>query len=172
MAIAFVGAMYLPARWGWLVGPVALVITDLAFLRVNYLTDGSGSMFSLWTLASLGIYAAAGGLGVLLSHHKSLGKVIIGSLGCSLLFYVVANTFSWVHNISIQMTPGYAGTLAGWWQANTVGLPGYVPTWLFLRNAMVGDLFFAMVLLLILDRHFLFGRVSDRSTASVASNTA
>src|SRR5277367_6842639 len=63
MAIAYVGAMYLPRRWGWLVGPATLVLTDLAFLRVNYLTDGSGSMFSGMTLLSLGIYAAAGGLG-------------------------------------------------------------------------------------------------------------
>ena len=46
--------------------------------------------------------------------------------------------------------PGYAASLAGWWQAITVGLAGYQPTWHFLRNGMAGDLCF--VLLLFLDR--------------------
>src|ERR1700761_5979535 len=64
MAIAFVGAMYLPIGWGWLIGPVTLLLTDLAFLEVNYRTDGSGSMFSWWTVVSLVIYAAAGGLAI------------------------------------------------------------------------------------------------------------
>src|SRR5277367_4469004 len=76
LALAYVGAMYLPRRWGWLVGPVALLITDLAFLRVNYLTDGSGTMFSWWTVISLVIYAVAGGLGILIAQRKSLTKII------------------------------------------------------------------------------------------------
>lgn len=164
MAIAYVGAMYLPRRWGWLVGPVTLLITDLAFLRINYLTDGSGSMFSWWTVISLAIYAAVGGLGILISQYKSLPKIISGSLACSLLFYVASNTFSWGHDIVVKMTPGYPATLTGWWQANTFGLPGYVPTWLFLRNGMAGDLFFVLLLLLILDRALFFGHAPARTT--------
>jgi hypothetical protein len=168
MAIAYVGAMYFPRRWGWLVGPAALVLTDLAFLQINYRTDGSGSMFSWWTVISLGIYAAAGGLGILISQRKSLTKIISGSLGCSLLFYIAANTFSWWHDIVVKMTPGYPASLAGWWQANTVGLPGYTPTWLFLRNGMAGDLFFVLLLLLILDRGFLFGQARAKITPRMA----
>ena len=56
MAIAFVGAMYLPRRWGWLVGPATLALTDIAFVEVNYRTDGF--MFSWWTIISLFVYAA------------------------------------------------------------------------------------------------------------------
>lgn len=168
MAIAYMGAMYFPRRWGWLVGPAALVLTDLAFLEVNYRTDGSGSMFSWWTVISLGIYAAAGGLGILISQRKSLTRIISGSLACSLLFYVAANTFSWWHDVVIKMTPGYPASLAGWWQANTVGLPGYEPTWLFLRNGMAGDLFFVLLLLLILDRGFLLGRASAKIAPRMA----
>jgi hypothetical protein len=163
MAIAFVGAMYLPRTWGWLVGPSTLIITDLAFLRVNYQTDGSGSMFSWWTLISAVIYAAAGGLGILITQRKSLPKIVSGSVACSLLFYVAANTFSWWHDVAIGMTPGYPATLAGWLQANTVGLAGYEPTWLFLRNGALGDLFFVFLLLLILDRGFLFGHAPIRT---------
>ena len=168
MALAYVGAMYFPRRWGWLVGPAAMILTDLAFLRINYLTDGSGSMFSWWTVISLFIYAAAGGLGILISQHKSLTKIIGGSLGCSLLFYLAANTFSWWHDVVVKMTPGYPATFAGWWQANTVGLTGYEPTWLFLRNGMAGDLFFVFVLLLVLDRGFLLGQAPARTTARPA----
>jgi hypothetical protein len=168
MAIAFVGAMYLPRRWGWLVGPATLVLTELAFLRVNYLTDGSGSMFSWMTVISLGIYAAAGGLGILIARRKSLTKIISGSLACSLLFYVASNTFSWWHDVVVQMTPGYPATLAGWWQANTIGLAGYPPTWLFLRNGMAGDLFFVFLLLLALDRGLLFGRAAAKTVPHTA----
>jgi hypothetical protein len=168
MAIAYVGAMYFPRRWGWLVGPLTLVLTDLAFLQVNYRTDGSGSMFSWWTVISLGIYAAAGGLGILIARRKSLTKIVGGSLACSLLFYVAANTFSWWHNVVVQMTPGYPATLAGWWQANTVGLAGYAPTWTFLRNGMAGDLFFVFLLLFVLDRGLLFGKAPVKATARMA----
>ena len=164
MAIAYVGAMYLPRRWGWLVGPSTLVLTEVAFLQVNYRTDGSGSMFSWWMVISLGIYAAAGGLGILISRRKSLAKIVGGSLACSLVFYVAANTFAWWPNAGVQMTAGYPATLAGWWQANTIGLPGYPPTWLFLRNGMAGDLFFAFLLLLALDRGLLFSRASVGQT--------
>jgi hypothetical protein len=168
MAIAYVGAMYLPRRWGWLVGPSTLVLTELAFLRLNYLTDGSGSMFSWFSLFSLCFYAAAGGLGILIARRKSLTKIISGSLACSLLFYVAANTFSWWHDVVVHMTPGYPTTLAGWWQANTVGLPDQLPAWVFLRNGMAGDLFFAFLLVLVLDRGLLW----SRSPAKTAPHTA
>jgi len=168
MAIAFVGAMYLPRRWGWLVGPSTLIITDLAFLQVNYRTDGSGSMWSWMTVLSLGIYASAGGLGILIARRKSLTKIISGSVGCSFVFYVATNTFSFWHDVVVHMTPGYPATLAGWWQANTVGLPGYTPAWTFLRNGMAGDLFFVFLLLLVLDRGLLFGRASEKTAPRMA----
>jgi len=166
LAIAYVGGMYLPRRWGWLVGPAAMVITDLAFLKINYLTDGTGSMLSWFTLFSLGLYALIGGFGILISEHKSLTKIICGSLACSLLFYVAANTFSWWHDMGLSF--GYAPTLAGWWQANTVGLAGYVPTWHFLRNAMAGDLIFVLLLLLVLDRGLLLGQVPAKAATRTA----
>jgi len=168
MAISFVGAMYLPRRWGWLVGPAAFLLTDLAFLEVNYRTDGSGSMFSWWTAISLVIFAAAGGLGIWISQRKSLTKIISGSVVCSLVFYVVSNTFSWGHDLVVQMPNSYTLTLAGWWQANTLGVAGYAPSWVFLRNGMAGDLFFVLVLLLVLDRGLLFGHARAKVTPHAA----
>ena len=72
MAVAYVGAMYLPRRWGWLVGPATLLLTDLAFLKINALTDGTGSMFSWWTAISFVLYAAAGGFGIWLARCARL----------------------------------------------------------------------------------------------------
>jgi len=164
MAVAYVGAMYLPRRWGWLVVPVTLLLTELAFLRINYLTDGSGSMFSASTVLSLlayvALYAATSGFGIWIAKSRSLSRIIGGSLLCSLLFYVAANTLSWGYDAATGLTPGYAPTLAGWWQANTVGIAGYPPVWLFLRNGVLGDLFFGGLLLLVLDRDLLLGRAS------------
>jgi hypothetical protein len=161
MAIAYVGAMYLPRRWGWLVGPAVFLITNLAYLETNYLVNGS--MFSWGLLANLAVFAAAGGLGLLISFHKSIGRIIAGSLACSLLFYVVSNTVSWLY-----LSSGYAQTFAGWWQANTVGLAGYEPTWHFLRNAMAGDLFFVLLLVLVLDRNLILGRAPFKVEARTA----
>lgn len=168
MTIAYVGAMYLPRRWGWLVGPLALVLTDFAFVRLNYLTGGAGVMFSWQTLVSGLVYAAAGLFGIWIAHRKSLPKILGGSLVCSLVFYVAANTFSWWYDRLIGFQPAYPASWAGWWQANTVGLPGYEPTWMFLRNGMLGDLFFALVLLLILDRSLFFGQAAERAASRAA----
>jgi hypothetical protein len=53
-------------------------------------------------------------------------------------------------------------------QANTTGLPGYPPAWLFLRNGVAGDLFFAAVLLLAFDRVLLFGKAQAKPAARAA----
>jgi hypothetical protein len=84
------------------------------------------------------------------------------------LFYLLGNTVAWWSNSSPAIIPSYAPDLAGWWQANTVGLPGWAPSWTFLRNGMAGDLFFGAVLLLILDHGLLFHR-SGRTVVSRAA---
>src|ERR1700722_18055723 len=74
MAIAYVGGLCLPRRWGWLIGPAAMVVTELAFLDINYRTNGS--MFSWWSVISFGIYAGAGLLGILIARRASLVKIV------------------------------------------------------------------------------------------------
>ena len=76
MALAFVGAMYFPRTWGWLIGPAALLLTDLAFLGINQKTDGSGQLFSMWTvigspLTALAFHVVLEGLGV--QKEKGVG---------------------------------------------------------------------------------------------------
>ena len=60
------------------------------------------------------------------------GSTIAGSC----LFYLITNTATWIS------TADYAKTLAGWWQALTIGDPGFPPTLLFFRNTLLSDLFF------------------------------
>jgi hypothetical protein len=57
-------------------------------------------------------------------------------IGGSVGFYLLANSVSW------SADAGYPKSLAGWWQAQTIGLPGFPPTWMFLRNSLISDLLF------------------------------
>ena len=171
MALAFVGAMYFPRKWGWLVGLAALVITDLAFGKLDLKAIGQIPM--LWVVMGIALpavlYVAASGFGIWIAQRKSLAKILAGSVVCSLVFYVAMNTFAWVlDSVILGQTNSYAATFAGWLQSNTTGLPGYEPSWLFLRNAAAGDLFFALVLLLVLDRALLFGHSGEKATPRMA----
>jgi hypothetical protein len=60
-----------------------------------------------------------------------------------LAFYFVTNSVSWL------VEPAYAKTAGGWLQALTTGLPGYAPTWTFLRNSLLSDLGFSALLMLL-----------------------
>jgi len=68
-----------------------------------------------------------------------LKVILLGTLlyaAGSAIFYVVTNTGSWLSD------PGYAKTAAGWVEALTTGLPGYLPTWMFFRATLASDLLF------------------------------
>jgi hypothetical protein len=164
MALAFVSGLYFPRRWGWLVGAAACLVTEFAMIPYSYKVIGVA--FPWWALASLPIYLAAAGLGVLIAPRRSLDKIIGGSIALSIFFYVIANTLCWAGSALSHSVPGYPATLAGWWQANSTGIPGYPPTWVFLRNALLGDLFFLAVFLFILDRPLLLAPFTGRSSAA------
>jgi len=77
-------------------------------------------------------------LGLHLRQCRRAGAFLLASVAGSCGFYLITNTASWL------TSPGYARTAAGWIQALTVGLPGYPPTWLFFRNALVSDACFTV----------------------------
>jgi hypothetical protein len=166
--------MYFPRAWGWLITPLALLLTDLAFVGIDAKFNGTGQLFTVGTVIAFGffaaIYAGASAFGLWIARRKSLGKILAGSVVCSVVFYVAANTYAWFFGsvVAKNAPDSYAPTLAGWWQANTTGLPGFEPTWMFLRNGVAGDLFFALVLLLVLDRELLLGHAADKATPRMA----
>jgi hypothetical protein len=90
-------------------------------------------------LAASVAYLLIVALGDLLARRASWGGWLAGSLMASLIFYLLTNTQAW------WFLPGYEKSWAGWAQALTTGLPGYPPTWTFLRSSVISDLIFVGV---------------------------
>lgn len=131
-AMALCAAAFLP---GW--SPLALVLgivslSDAALaaaLGFPLLTPGQ---MLLWGALVL-IFALGKTLPVRTWGFPSFAFALMGG---SIGFYLLANSVSWAAD------PGYPKSLAGWWQAQTSGLPGFPPSWMFLRNSLVSDLLF------------------------------
>ena len=138
MALAFCGGVYFRNRWQQLVPFVALCLTDVYIDRYYAAEFGYE-----WTLGGavlrLLCFAAALGLGLFVAQRRSWLNLFNGALGGALFFYFVTNTASWLGDIA------YARTAAGWWQAMTIGLPGFPPTLVFFRNSLMSDLLFTGV---------------------------
>jgi hypothetical protein len=134
-AIAFCGAVYFrDRRWSWL--PFAgLCLTDI-YINWFYAREYGYHMELGAYLARFGAFAVALGLGIWVSKRKSWLWLLNGSLLGAILFYLITNTQSWWGDAF------YAKTLAGWWQAMTIGHPEYPPTILFFRNTLFGDMMF------------------------------
>jgi hypothetical protein len=135
MALAFCAGAYSRRGWLWAIPFAALLASDLYINRVyadtyHYSFDAAGA------LVRLGSLAAGLGLGLLVSRNRRWGTLLGGCLASSLVFYVATNTCSWA------VDPGYAHSLAGWFQALTTGHPEFPPTYFFLRNSLVSDLAF------------------------------
>jgi uncharacterized membrane protein len=132
-AVLLCSAAYLPRKYILLAGLGPMVLADLV-LNAHYHVP----LFDTETLARYFCFGLVLLLGYLVrkqQQHKVLflfGATVVGSI----LFFVITNTATW---LSI---PDYAKTLPGWWQALTVGVPGFPPTLLFFRNSLFSDLFF------------------------------
>jgi Family of unknown function (DUF6580) len=138
MALTFCGAVYFKNRWLWLVPFVALSASDLYIdhyqaAHFGYTWDASGMLVR--TIC----FAAALALGWMVSRRKNWLSLLAGCVGGSLLFYFATNTASFLGDAF------YVKTMAGWWQAMTVGHPEFPPTLYFFRNTLVSDLLFTGV---------------------------
>jgi len=135
MAIAFCGAVYFRNRWMWLIPFVALGLSD-AYLNHYYMKEYGFSWPVSGFIARTACFAAALFIGAWVAQRKSWLNLLNGALLSAIVFYIVTNTQSWAAD------PFYAKTIAGWWQALTVGHPEYPPTVFFFRNTLFGDLMF------------------------------
>lgn len=140
-AIALCGAFALPRRAAFAVPLAALLVSDLILNRYY-----GASLLSLEMLARYGVLVAITGAGWWLRRHPQALLVLGTSALCSVLFYFVTNTASWL----TLTEPAYAKTFAGWAQALTGGLPGYPPTLVFFRNTLLSDVLFTGLFLLSL----------------------
>lgn len=135
MAVAFCGAVYFRDRRLWLLPFAGLCLTDL-YINWFYAREYGYHMEMGGYIARAACFAAGVGLGAWVSQRKSWLGLLNGTLLGALLFYLVTNTQSWFGDAF------YAKSLAGWWQALTVGHPEYPPTIFFFRNTLFGDLMF------------------------------
>ena len=135
MAIAFCGAVYFRSRWMRVIPFVALALSDIYINRFYAREYGFDWPLS-GLLARTACFAVALLIGAWVAQRKSWLNLLNGGLLGAIVFYFVTNTQSWAAD------PFYAKTLAGWWQALTVGHPEYPPTVFFFRNTLFGDLMF------------------------------
>jgi len=135
MAIAFCGAVYFRNRWMWLVPFTALAVSDI-YLNHFYAKEYGFIWPASGLLARTACFAFALLIGALVARRKSWLNLLNGALAGALVFYFVTNTQSWGSDAF------YPKTLAGWWQALTIGHPQYPPTIFFFRNTLFGDLMF------------------------------
>jgi len=135
MAIAFCGAVYFRSRWMWLIPFVALGLSD-AYLNHYYAREFGFTWSASGFFIRTACFGAALLIGAWVARRKSWLNLLNGALLGAIVFYLVTNTQSWAGDAF------YAKTLAGWWQALTVGHPEYPPTVFFFRNTLFGDLMF------------------------------
>jgi hypothetical protein len=130
-ALAFCAGAFFPRALGWWLPLGTLLITDL-LLNWYYRAPLLG-------LEMVGNYLAYGALiwlGRKITGRASFLRLLGGGIWGAILFYLITNTLSWLHD------PAYPKTLAGWIQALTVGTPGWPHTWEFFRNTLLsGGLF-------------------------------
>jgi len=135
MAISFCGAVYFRNRWMWLIPFVALGLSDF-YINSYYVKEYGFTWPVSGFIARTACFALALLVGAWVAQRKSWLNLLNGSLISAFVFYIVTNTQSWAADAF------YAKTLAGWWQALTVGHPEYPPTIFFFRNTLLGDVMF------------------------------
>ncbi len=134
MAIAFTGTLVFSRRVPFLIIPLLLVAIDLA-------ASGFQAVMHVEALAVYGLFALAAWVASRYRGQIGILGSILGVMGCSIAFYLVTNTVSWFSD------PAYAKNISGWLQALTTGTPGLPPTFWFLRNSLLSDLSFSILLL-------------------------
>lgn len=140
MALAFCGGLFLPGVLAFAVPAAAILISDIGLALVK-----GYPVFGAWQIVSLVCLVAAVGAGRWLGRRETfglgsfVGLLLAGGVG----FYLASNAAAWL------LEPAYPRTLAGFVQAQTTGLPGLPPSWMFLRNALVSDLIFGGLILAV-----------------------
>jgi hypothetical protein len=130
MAVCFGGGILLGRSYWW-VPALLLIGSDIVLGFATGLENGGLGAHTWLTVIFFTVIAFAASQ---FGRRPSWWTMLGGTLACSILFYLAANTFAW-----ISMPGVYPQTFVGWWQSQSIGLPGYPPSWHFLRNAMIGD---------------------------------
>ncbi len=163
--VALCAGMFLPRRLALVIPLGALMLSD-AIIDAHYgpqyhfFSDGPFANYALLALVGLGGMTLRR---LLLARTPGFSPVLGATLLGSVFFYVASNTLAWIG------TPAYPHTAAGWVQALTVGLPGYLPSYVFFRNGLVSDALYSMVFVACVRRTLPRGeRIRSSSPVLVA----
>ena len=151
LALFLVSGCLIKSRLGWFAPVLAVLISDF-FLNPRY----GANFFELFSLVTLGVYVVIFLLGKSLKR-PSLPSLLGGSILSALLFHIVTCSFSWV------MNNAYTKNLAGFWQAQIWGEPGYAPSYLFLRNSIFSTILFTLLFLLVFSKLNKRDKVAEKS---------
>jgi len=124
VAIAFVSSLYLGKQWSIILPFAALLLSDLIIGLYDWKI-----MLSVY-----GSFALIGCLSWICRRHNSFLPIGISVIGSSLVFFLITNGAVWL------FSPWYAKTISGLLYSYELGLP-------FLRNMLVGDTAYTLVLI-------------------------
>ena len=140
-AMALFGAVYLSARYAFIVPLAAMLISDYLLLYVN---PFSSPMFNfshvvpvqaLFHSALPIVYASfiiSGLVGLWLKNHKTPVYVILAAAFCSIQFFLLTNGAAWMSGM-------YDRSIFGLWEAYIAGIP-------FFQGTLLGDFFYTTLL--------------------------
>jgi len=133
-AIALFGAAYFRKPiLGLIITFLAIWFSDLLLNNLVYTAYYDGFQWFSMYWVYIG-FAAIFGLGYLALKKLSISKLILTSIGGSILFFLVTNFGAW------QLSPAlYPQNFAGLISAYAAGIP-------FFWNSMIGDLFYVALL--------------------------
>lgn len=150
MAFAFVGAVVFPKPLPWWSWALILLGIDLVSEGAAWWSQANGH---LEVLVAYACYAAAAYFGARLRGRTGVLDALFGTLACSVIFYLVTNTVSWITDAA------YTKNIAGWVQALTTGTPGHPPSLAFFRNSLIADLAGGAILLAVYNAEAILRRL-------------
>jgi len=131
-ALALCGAMLLPLRMAAILTFGTFLISDVA-LNLKY----GFPIINIYSVFLFFVFALLYYLGHSLRNKKNIIVLLVSTFFSSSIFYISANT------VSFFFDPGYLKNISGWVMANTTGLPGYPPAWLFGLKSLLSNIVFA-----------------------------
>ncbi|MBL9113830.1 MAG: hypothetical protein JNJ83_02410 [Verrucomicrobiaceae bacterium] len=133
LAIAFAGGALLgrnPVVWVW---PSLLVLSDLVWARSD--------IREVWSIYV--VFAVVAFFGIQLRGKLSAFGVVGGTVLSAIAFYVISSSQAWL------FSSVYDKSLAGWFQAITVGDPAFQPqAWVFAMRSVASEGLFALLLVI------------------------
>ncbi len=159
-ALAFCGAVYF-RDWRWWLAPFAMLALSDLWLTHYHATEFGYQWSIQESLLRALCIAAAIGVGRLVARRRNLLTLAAGALGSSLIFYIGTNGVAWF------LDPYYVKSLAGWWQAMTIGHPEFPPTLWFFRNTLAGDILFTGIFVVCTELALARDRAASPASADL-----